>query len=86
MVVQSTPVADLSVINQEGCYPSIVTFANESNGGDIVEWSYGNGVTSQTTDATHTFTYYNASSGLRLIQPCRRSAGSRLQHRRHGLD
>ena len=62
VVVQSTPVAALAVINQEGCYPSVVTFANESNGGDIVEWSYGNGVTSQTTDATHTFTYYNASS------------------------
>ena len=62
VVVQSTPVADLVVVNQEGCYPSTVTFANQSDGGDIVEWSYGNGVTSQTTEAIHTFTYYNASS------------------------
>lgn len=62
VVVQSTPVADVVVVNQEGCYPSTVTFANESDGGDVVQWSYGNGVTSQTTESTHTFTYYNAST------------------------
>ena len=64
VVVQATPVADLNVISQEGCYPSVVTFANESVGGDLFEWSYGNGVTSQTTEGEHAFTYFNASSNV----------------------
>ncbi len=64
VVVQATPVADVEVVRQEGCYPLEVTFANHSIGGDHYEWSYGTGLMSEETASEHTVSYFNPTSSI----------------------
>ena len=60
--VHATPIADIEIAEEDGCYPLEVTLQNNSIGGDLYEWSYGTGLNSNETASTHTVEYYNASS------------------------
>ena len=62
--VHATPVADLEVVEQVGCYPVEVTFANQSVGGDTYTWTYGTGLNSQESAAEHTVQYFNPSANI----------------------
>ncbi|MDA0945900.1 MAG: PKD domain-containing protein [Bacteroidetes bacterium] len=62
--VNATPIADLEVVRQEGCYPLEVTFANQSVGGDAFLWTYGTGINSSTEDSEHTVEFFNPTSSI----------------------
>jgi len=64
VTVHATPVAQLDVVRQEGCYPLEVTFANQSIGGDTYTWTYGTGLNSQESAAEHTVQYFNPSGEI----------------------
>jgi len=62
--VHATPIADMEVTNQEGCYPLEVTFANNSVGGDNFTWTYGTGLNSSESSVEHTVEYFNPTSNI----------------------
>ena len=62
--VHATPIADIEVIEQSGCYPLEVTFANQSVGGETYIWSYGTGLNSEEPAAEHTVEYFNPTSNV----------------------
>jgi PKD repeat protein len=62
--VHATPVADMEVVREEGCYPLEVTFANHSVGGDTYNWTYGTGLNSTETADEHTVEYFNPTSNI----------------------
>ena len=62
--VHATPVADMEVVRQEGCYPLEVTFANQSVGGDTYNWTYGTGLNSSETADEHTVEYFNPTTNI----------------------
>ena len=62
--VHATPLADVEVVQEEGCYPLNVTFANLSTGGDQFEWNYGTGLNSTETASEHTVAYFNPTSNV----------------------
>ena len=62
--VHATPIADLEVVHQEGCYPLEVTFANQSVGGDSFVWTYGTGLNSAEEAQEHTVEYFNPTSNV----------------------
>jgi len=62
--VHATPIADMEVLSQEGCYPLEVTFGNQSVGGDTYTWTYGTGLNSQETAEEHTVAYFNPTSNV----------------------
>lgn len=59
--VYPTPIAQLDIEGTDGCYPLVVTFANNSIGNGTFEWVYGTGEVSETDEALHEYTYYNFS-------------------------
>ena len=62
--VHATPIADIEVLDQAGCYPLEVTFGNQSVGGETYIWSYGTGLNSEETAAEHTVEYFNPTSNV----------------------
>jgi len=62
--VHATPIADIEVLDQTGCYPLEVTFGNQSVGGDTYIWSYGTGLNSEEPAAEHTVEYFNPTSNV----------------------
>lgn len=59
----ATPIADIEVLAEEGCYPLDVTFLNNTIGGESFEWFYGTGETSNTEESEHTHTFFNTTLG-----------------------
>jgi PKD repeat protein len=57
--IYATPLADIEILSEEGCYPLEVTFQNNSIGADTYEWLYGTGETSTNADPEHTVLFYN---------------------------
>ncbi|MCC6542112.1 MAG: PKD domain-containing protein [Flavobacteriales bacterium] len=53
------PEAQFTVAPTTGCHPLTATLTNTSNGGTIMNWSYGDGATSTDGATTHTHTWYN---------------------------
>ena len=64
VVIEATPVADLDIVAQGGCYPLEVTFANQSVGGDHYDWAYGTGMVSSETAMEHTISYFNPTGSV----------------------
>ena len=62
ITVLSTPIADIEIASQEGCYPLDVTFTNNTTGADTFQWFYGTGEVSTTSEPEHTHTYFNTST------------------------
>jgi|GEM_PF-637125 len=62
--VHATPLADMEVVREEGCYPLEVTFANQSVGGDMYYWTYGTGLNSTETESEHTVEYFNPTNNI----------------------
>lgn len=64
VVVHGTPVADLAISSQTGCYPLEVNFANMSEGATTGTLSFGTGeiISLSAADTAITHTYFNASS------------------------
>lgn len=62
ITVYATPVADIEILAEEGCYPLEVTFLNNTTAADEFEWFYGTGETSNTADTEHTHTFYNTTT------------------------
>ena len=62
--VHATPIADMELVDQQGCYPLEVTFANNSIGGDLFQWTYGTGLNSTETATEHTVEYYNPTPNV----------------------
>lgn len=59
--VHATPVANVEVLEQVGCYPLEVTFSNQSVGGETFTWNYGTGPNSTESAIEHTIEYFNPS-------------------------
>lgn len=62
--VHATPIADLEILDQSGCYPLEVTFGNQSVGGETYVWNYGTGLNSEEPAAEHTVDYFNPTSSV----------------------
>ena len=62
--VYATPVADLEVLQETGCYPLEVTFGNQSVGGDTYVWNYGTGLNSEEIASEHTVEYFNSTPNV----------------------
>ena len=62
--VHATPIADIEVLDQAGCYPLEVTFGNQSVGGEAYIWSYGTGLNSDEPALEHTVEYFNPTSNV----------------------
>ena len=62
--VHATPIADIEVLDQAGCYPLEVTFGNQSVGGETYTWSYGTGLNSNEPALEHTVEYFNPTSNV----------------------
>ena len=60
--VLATPIADIEIASLIGCYPLEVTFNNNSQGADNLDWYYGTGEVSNETASVHTFNYFNPSN------------------------
>jgi PKD repeat protein len=52
-------VIPLFATQNEGCHPHVATFENTSLGGDIYNWDFGNGNTSQAQNPLQTFINYS---------------------------
>ncbi len=61
VIVFPNPTASFTIDTSFGCPPLPVTITNNSTGATINYWFYGNGDTSTTNSAVHTYTYNNTS-------------------------
>ncbi|HCY45221.1 MAG TPA: pkd domain containing protein, partial [Flavobacteriales bacterium] len=59
IVVFGTPIADISILETEGCYPLDVTFENSSVAASSYTWAYGTGEVGNSSEPLHTHTFYN---------------------------
>jgi PKD repeat protein len=64
VTVNHNPVANVNVIEAEGCLPTTVQLQNNTIGADSYFWNYGNGETSQTSAENHEFIYFNYAPDL----------------------
>ncbi len=62
LLINPTPIAEFVPNVMAGCAPLTVDFLNTSVNADNVEWNYGDGNTSNTTDSIHAHMYYNTTS------------------------
>lgn len=53
------PSVSFAVESIEGCYPADFTFGNYSVGADVYQWNYGDGNSSENSEASHIHTYVN---------------------------
>lgn len=61
VVVQPNPTAQFTMDFTSGCHPLDQIFTNSSIGGSTYWWDYGDGNTSDTNAAVHTYTYTNTT-------------------------
>lgn len=61
VLVYPNPTSAFSLDTNKGCQPLPITLTNNSTGASAYQWDFGDGTTSDTTDATFTKTYYNQS-------------------------
>lgn len=59
VTVYPNPTADLALSDAQGCHPLTVQLTNLSTGADQYLWNYGDGSTSDTTQAVHGHTWNN---------------------------
>ncbi len=59
ITVYSSINAAFSVSDSVGCHPLPVTFTDETVGGSISTWDFGDGTSSNLTNPTHTYENYN---------------------------
>ena len=59
VTVYPNPTADLTLSDAQGCHPLTAQLTNLSTGADQYLWNYGDGSTSDTTQAVHGHTWYN---------------------------
>lgn len=62
VLVLPDPTADFDIDVMAGCHPLTVEFTNNSSGGSIFHWDYGDGQSSDTTATTHHYEFYNFGS------------------------
>ncbi|HDR68201.1 MAG TPA: PKD domain-containing protein, partial [Bacteroidaceae bacterium] len=60
--------AAFNVSAMEGCHPMEVEFTNESNGGNIYMWEFGDGATSSANNPNYTFTNYTDAPITREVR------------------
>lgn len=66
MTVYAKPSANFSVGDANGCSPYSVDFTNASSGATDYTWDFGDGnPTSNRTDKTFTYLYYNSSGAIK---------------------
>ncbi|MAC95254.1 MAG: hypothetical protein CMC96_07115 [Flavobacteriales bacterium] len=61
VLVFPNPTSSFSLDTNKGCQPLPITITNNSTGANSYHWDFGDGTTSDTTDATFIKTYYNQS-------------------------
>ena len=62
VVVHPLPIADFNVSDIEGCSPFTVNITDLSSGASSYEWSYGDGLVSDTSVVSHDHTYVSSST------------------------
>jgi len=63
ITISPNPTVDLEITASEGCYPVVVTFANNSTDATGYQWIYGDGLQGNTAAPEHQYTYFNNSNG-----------------------
>lgn len=64
-----SPVAQFTTTPLQGCHPFSASLTNTSIGGTSSEWTYGDGLGSDTSATVHTHTWYNFLGGAPVTYP-----------------